>query len=289
MDLVDRDRRIQRIGALALFADGQTGQQALDDRGGLRPDLGAEGKRVGLGMDGSIRPEDLELVQIALAHLRHEDFPDAALVAQPHHVAAAVPLVEVADHRHPACARRPDGEARAGHAVHGVQVCAEPLVGAVVRAFGEQVDVGFGDQRGEAVRVFQLGRVGRLAVMGTPLHAQAVGERVAAARHGAGEQVAVALPGQLAQAAAQRVQQLDLVRSRQQRAHHQRRAGVVHAEHGKRITMVCAHQRGQRVGIDAADVGRLHRLGSLGGGLAGGGLCCRSLARHGSVLGARRL
>ncbi len=84
------------------------------DRSGRRPQFRAEGERVGLQRHRlAVRPDDLELVGTPLADIRHEDFPDAGIPAQAHDMAAAVPVVEIADHGDAARVRRPDGEMHA--------------------------------------------------------------------------------------------------------------------------------------------------------------------------------
>jgi len=210
-------------------------------------------------------------------------------MAAAHQVAPAVPLVEAADHRDAARARRPDDKAGAAGAFVDLRVRAHPFVGAVVRALGQQVEVGVADQRRKAVGVVDHHRLERTALGVGPTDAQPVGEGIAPPRHRTGEQRAALLACQRAQPPAQRVEQIDLGRTGQQRAHHQRGAGVMHAEHRERIAVVGAHQRVQRRGIDPAGLGHGsrrsgHRLGFLlrGSGWSRGRGRSGGLAGHGA-------
>ena len=71
---------------------------------------------------------DLELVDLALAEIGNEELPDAGGAPVSHRMAAAVPVIEVADHAHALGVRRPDGEMDAPEALVGAEVRAQPLV-----------------------------------------------------------------------------------------------------------------------------------------------------------------
>ncbi len=120
---------------------------------------------------------DLELVAVSRRDMRNEDLPHAATAARAHRVAAAVPGVEVADHRDAAGIRRPDGEANAIDIADGHRMRAEKGVGPQVRALAEEVKIGVGDQRTEGVRV----GVHAFVAVG-PLHGEAIVEAVLAPR-----------------------------------------------------------------------------------------------------------
>ena len=70
-------------------------------------------------------------------------------------MAAAVPVVEIADDAHAAGVRRPDGEVRAPHAIDFAELRAELLVAAEQLPFAEQVQVEIGEQRGKGIRIVQ--------------------------------------------------------------------------------------------------------------------------------------
>ncbi len=254
MDLVDADRRVERVGAPARFVDRQPGQQALHHRGGVRAQLGAEGEGVGLEAHDAVDAEDLVLVELALADARQEDLPHAALAALPHHVAAAVPGVEAAHHRNPARVGRPHREARAGDAVDGHRVRAEPLVGAVMAAFGEQPDVEILDQRAEAVGVVEA----RLAATG-PAYVQSVAQRMRASRERADEERRSVLRLELEQRTAVDVEHHDRLRTGQQRAQHHSARDRMGAEQREGIGMARLQQGLQRLGSHPGQV-RAHRL-----------------------------
>ena len=89
---------------------------------------------------------DLELVERALAQPGHEQFPEAAGDVLPHGVAAAVPVVEVADHADAGGVGRPDGEVHALDAVDGAELRPQPVVALPVPAFVQQVQIVVGQQ-----------------------------------------------------------------------------------------------------------------------------------------------
>jgi hypothetical protein len=186
----------------------------------------------------ALRRQDLELVGIAHRHVRREDLPHAAFAAQPHHVTPAVPVVEVADHRHAARIRRPDREGHALDAVHLAQVRAQALPGPQVRALGQQPDVGVAEHEGKAVGV----------VDARDVRAPVDLERVAHARlgrgHQASEDVGALVPLERGQRpAGARMQHRHALRAGQQRTHHQAARGLVRAEHAEGVAVLGAHQR----------------------------------------------
>ena len=127
-----------------------------DDRGGFGRDLALEG--VGIGLELLIGGEaraHVVLVGGAIAQFGDEDLPDAA-IAPAHGMAAGVPLVELAGHRDAFGVGRPDGEAHAFHPIGLGEVRAQHAIGFVVRALGVQVQLKIGDERAEAVGVFEL-------------------------------------------------------------------------------------------------------------------------------------
>ena len=73
-----------------------------------------DGEGIGLQRQPlAVRADDLELVGAPGADIGDEDFPDAGVAALAHHMAPAVPVVEVADDRDAPGVRRPDGEMEA--------------------------------------------------------------------------------------------------------------------------------------------------------------------------------
>src|SRR5262249_55669616 len=107
-----------------------------------RRSLAAERVRIGL-VDPVIAlvGDDVEFVQAARPRLRRAAFPDAGGVADmAHRVRAGIPAVEVAHHRDRPRVRRPHRETHAG-ARAALEVRAELLVEARVRALPEEVEV----------------------------------------------------------------------------------------------------------------------------------------------------
>ncbi|MNS29231.1 hypothetical protein D3C72_612260 [compost metagenome] len=150
MQLVDVDGRLEGVGL------GPLGHPV-----GVVPLVGAEvpdlgGRRganfareaVGVGLLHAVVVDlraDAVLVDRARLHAGDEGLPDAR-AGLLHGVGVPLPLVEVADHRDLGRVRRPDREVRARHAVELARVRAQLLVGAVVGAFGQQVDVELGQK-----------------------------------------------------------------------------------------------------------------------------------------------
>ena len=254
MNLVDADRRVERVGAPAALVDRQPGQQALHHRGGMRAQLGAEGEGVGLEADDAVGTEDLVLVELALADAGQEDLPHPALAAVPHHVAAPVPGVEAADHRDPARVGCPHREARAGHPVYRHRVRTQPLVGAVMAAFGKQPDVEILDERAEAVGVVEV----RLAAV-VPVHVQVVAQRQCACRERGDEEGGAVLGLQLEQHLAVVIERHDLAGAGQQRAQHHAARDRMRAEQREGVGMTRLQQGLQGLWGHPGEV-RVHRL-----------------------------
>ena len=72
----------------------------------------------------------------------------------PQDVPRFVPLIEIADHADADRVRRPNGEIHARHPGHAADVSAQPLVGSIVLAFAQQVQIVAGKQGREGVRIF---------------------------------------------------------------------------------------------------------------------------------------
>ena len=114
---------------------------------------------------------DLKFVNVAIFESWEEQLPDPRAAAHAHRVPAPVPLVEIADHADPPRVGRPDGETDAADPFDGRYVRAQLLVGAMVCAFSEQMEVVIRKDRGEPVGVFKLA----LAAVSEP-DAQAIGK-----------------------------------------------------------------------------------------------------------------
>ena len=140
--------------------------RGVDDRRGRGRLLGQVGHRVGLAPPLPVRPAHVELVVGPVAHVGQEQFPDAGAAQGPHRVAAAVPVVEVADDPHAAGVGRPDRERRPGHRAVLLDVRAEHLPQVLVPALADQVQVHLAQAGQEAVRVVgdDLGQGAAVAV-----------------------------------------------------------------------------------------------------------------------------
>ena len=96
---------------------------------------------------------DLVLVERAFAQPGNEQFPEAAGDVLAHGVAAAVPVVEVADHADAGGVGRPDGEVHPLDAVDGAQLRPQAVVALPVPAFVQQVQIVVGQQVRKGVRI----------------------------------------------------------------------------------------------------------------------------------------
>src|SRR5690606_18232736 len=83
--------------------------------------------------------EDLEFIESAGADLRNERDPDAGRAARLHHVARAVPSVEIAHDADALRIRCPHGKARPPHALDGDHMRAELLIDVMMIAFAEEM------------------------------------------------------------------------------------------------------------------------------------------------------
>ena len=158
MDLVDRDRLAALIDACPVlavcFVVPDLLQFACRDRGVLRPQFAAA--RIGVGLQRqqfALRADDLELVARAGANIRRKDFPNASVAAQPHHVAAAIPVVEVANDGDAAGVRRPDGKVKAVDALMLDRMSAHLVEEAQMRTFADEIVVHRPEHWPEAVGI----------------------------------------------------------------------------------------------------------------------------------------
>ena len=156
MDLVDRDRRAQGVQARRRRARARQFGFVEDDRGGLGPDLGGEGKRIGFHRQMlAVRLDDVELVVVADAGLRNEQLPIAD-AAHAHRMPPPVPEIEIADDADALGVRRQHHEGDAVDAVERHRVRAELVVDPLMGAFAEQMEIEVGQDRRKAVGVVQL-------------------------------------------------------------------------------------------------------------------------------------
>ncbi len=249
MHLVNADGCLEAIGLRHAGADGVQGRQALHDAGGVGSQFGAEGHRIGLLQQFAVLGEDLEFVKRALAHAGEEDFPHAAFAPQPHGVAAAVPAVEIADHRNAPRVGRPHRKACASHAEHLARMRAQTFVGTQMGAFGQQPGVGLAQHLRKAVGVFEVGHPVRIArLQGRPGHPQHIVEGLAAVAHAGAEYRGLVLPLQRGDRfAAGALDHLHAQRAGQYGIHPQRGAAQMHAEHAKRVGVVACGEVGDVV------------------------------------------
>jgi len=128
-----------------------------DARGGARSMLVSARVGIGLQEDAAARAMAyLVLVERADWQLRDEQLPHAARAAVLHRVRATVPVVEVADHGHALCVRRPHREAYALRAGDLDRIRAERVVGLEELPRSEKVQIEIRDRRRERVGIDDL-------------------------------------------------------------------------------------------------------------------------------------
>ena len=145
---------------------------------GGRGGRGLAAARVGVGLQPLMADGvgNGEFVAVAGLRAGQENLPHAGAVAQAHAVAAGVPAVEIAHHRHPAGIGRPHGAAQARHAVHFGQARAQGLARIAPGAVGQGAQRVFAELRPEGIGIRgQLLRAG-------PADGEAVRRAVSGAR-----------------------------------------------------------------------------------------------------------
>ena len=84
----------------------------------------------------------------------NKHFPDAAFMAKPHHVTAAIPSIEIADDGNTSCIRCPYSETDALYTFHPDRMRAQFFIGTMMRPFRQEPDVDIAQNRRETVWVF---------------------------------------------------------------------------------------------------------------------------------------
>ncbi|MNZ99450.1 hypothetical protein D3C78_1187760 [compost metagenome] len=158
MHLIDADRLAALIHLRPMFPVGLIfpflRQFRRGDGSVLRPQFGAAGIRVGLqGQKLAIGAEDFELVGAAGIDVRREDFPDAGILAEAHHMPSAIPIVEIADDGNTPRIGRPHGEVKTFDAFEFQRMRAHPVEEPEMRSFTDEIIVHGSENRAEAVGV----------------------------------------------------------------------------------------------------------------------------------------
>ena len=133
-----------------------------DDGGVLRRQFEEESERISLHHDVAVRVANFEFVERALAHAGNENLPHARSAETAHRMKAPVPVIEIADDTDALRIRRPDGEARAGHAIDHAQLRAELVVDLPLIAFAEEIKILFAQRRQKRIRIAHSPRLARV-------------------------------------------------------------------------------------------------------------------------------
>ncbi len=181
---INRNRCIKLVGLLTGLWLFDLFRHAADKRRAFRAHLCLKGIRVGFHPQVAVGVNQLELIQLAVMRAGDKQLPDAGLFAQTHRVAAAVPVVELSDHRHTTGVRRPDGKTRPGDAVHGVGMGSQRLVGPQMSPFSEQPGIKLLQQRAKAIGVVNQ------VLLTVPGDGQLVTKRIFPARQNAAKEPA---------------------------------------------------------------------------------------------------
>ena len=117
MYFINADRRINGIGAGAEGRFFHFVRQTAHDRCRGRAQFRTESIRVGFFTYITVDISDFKFVEGVKFDGRNEDVPNAVVAVETHHMAAAVPVVELADNGNALRIGRPDGKAYALHTV----------------------------------------------------------------------------------------------------------------------------------------------------------------------------
>ena len=134
------------------------------DGGIARTKLEAEGIRIDLQERLLVVTLDLILIEAARGEVRDEQLEHAGIAEALHHMAAAIPEVEVADDRNTLCVRCPYGERDTIDAVDPDRMRAHLLIDVIPDAALILLDITVGIGRREGIRV--LGVLRRVVVIG---------------------------------------------------------------------------------------------------------------------------
>ena len=160
MDLIDRDRGAQGVGARRAPGCGR-GSASRSTTIDAVCGRSSAAKATGSDLSGNSVPSGPMISYLYLSpgrRRRHEDFPKA-VAAHPHGVAPPVPGIEVADHADASCIGGEHHEGDAGDAVEHQRMRAELVIEAHMRALAEQIEIEIGQHRRKSVGILDLDHV----------------------------------------------------------------------------------------------------------------------------------
>ena len=161
MHFVDRNWVLQMIAMRARFhpllISPLVGSEITHHGGGLGRNLGGKSVWIGFLLAKTVRmgPHGVLVVNSG-ANARQEDFPNSA-GAQPHGMAALVPVVEISHHGDHLGVGRPHGETHARNPVALHQVRAHGAIALILGSFAVDVQIEVGDKPGKTIRIVDLG------------------------------------------------------------------------------------------------------------------------------------
>ena len=156
MQLVDADRAMLpvevRAGVDPAAVLPGIGRVVGHATGGLRTHEHLPCVGIGFFHQLATAAEDFVFVDLAGSQAGDEQFPDAGGAAAAHRVAAAIPVVEIADHADALHRRCPHGKQATRHAIDGFQARAEHLPGFEMAPLADQIQVHFAQLRTQSCK-----------------------------------------------------------------------------------------------------------------------------------------
>ena len=128
---------------------------SLDNRRVARRLLELESQRIGLHARGATWRPNFELVQRARRHAWYEQLEDPAAAHRAHHVRAAIPVVEISNHRNATRIRCPHRERRAVYPIDDTRVRTEFVPQPQVTTFAMQMQIDRTKCRQEPIRIVE--------------------------------------------------------------------------------------------------------------------------------------
>src|ERR1700730_9860167 len=134
----------------------------------MRSQFGAESIRIGFQRQHlACWADDLVLIDRTFLQSGNEKLPDTRGAPRPHHVYAAVPMIEIADHTDAFGAGSPHRKIYAANLLDGLHMSAKLFIRVVMAAFAHEIQVKFAEKIWERIRVIHFKR---FAVVGAPLN-----------------------------------------------------------------------------------------------------------------------
>ena len=244
MDFINGDRRIKAVSLLTILRLDNLLRQAANQRCGIRTHLRFEGIRVGFNAQLAVGVNHLEFIKLPVVRPGDKQLPDAGFPTQAHRVAAAIPVVELADNGDTLGIGRPHGEPRAGNAVHGIGMGAQRFIRTQMGPLGEQPGIHLFKQRAKAVGIVNQ------VLLAVPENGELIAKRVFTTGHHAREEATGIEAFKVTDfAAGFGFNHPDFCGIRQQGTNFQTCLSTVHPKHRKGVSEMTRNKRINHVSI----------------------------------------